>query len=59
MNRVMVPPIGTEVASEKFRTGLMDAAATPPEVIEKKAIEVPIEKEDKAIDISGSALVCN
>ena len=59
MNRVMVPPIGTEVASEKLRTGLMDAPATPPDVIEKKAIEVPIEKEDKAIDISGSALVCN
>ena len=41
---MMVPPIGTEVASEKLRTGLMDAPATPPDVIEKKAIEVPIKK---------------
>ena len=38
--RVMVPPIGTEVASEKLRTGLMDAPATPPDEMEVKMIPV-------------------
>ena len=37
---MMVPPIGTEVASEKLRTGLMDAPATPPDVMEVKMIPV-------------------
>ena len=40
MNRVMVPPIGTEVAGVNTRTGLMDAPATPPDVMEVKMIPV-------------------
>ncbi len=42
MNRVMVPPIGTEVAGVNTRTGLMDAPATPPDVMEVKMIPLRI-----------------
>ncbi len=34
MVSVMVPPIGTVVAGEKTRTGLMTSPARPPEVME-------------------------
>ena len=56
MNKVMVPPIGTEVAGVNTRTGLMDAPATPPDVMEVKMIPetAPV---SKATDNSASALV--
>ena len=36
----MVPPAGTGVAGVNTRTGLTEAPATPPEVIDVKTIEV-------------------
>jgi hypothetical protein len=38
MVSVMVPPIGTVVAGVNTRTGLTEAPATPPEVMEVNAI---------------------
>ena len=40
MNKVIVPPIGTEVAGVNTRTGFMDAPATPPDEMEVKMIPV-------------------
>ncbi len=52
----MVPPIGTVVAGVNTRTGLTEAPATPPEVIEVKMIPetAPV---SKATDNPASALV--
>ena len=52
----MVPPIGTVVAGVNTRTGLTEAPATPPEVIEVKTIPVTA-TVSKATDNPASALV--
>jgi hypothetical protein len=41
MVSVMVPPIGTVVAGVNTRTGLTEAPATPPEVIEVNTVIAP------------------
>ena len=56
MVRVMVPPIGTVVAGVNTRTGLTEAPATPPEVIEVKTIPVTA-TVSKATDNPASAIV--
>ena len=53
---MMVPPIRTEVAGVNTRTGLMDAPATPPDVMEVKMIPVTT-TASKATDNPASALV--
>ena len=52
----MVPPIGTVVAGVNTRTGLTEAPATPPDVIEVKTIPVTA-TVSKATDNPASALV--
>ena len=56
MVRVMVPPIVTLVAGVNTRTGLTEAPATPPEVMEVKMIPVTA-TVSKATDNPASALV--
>ena len=51
----MAPPIGTVVAGVNTRTGLTEAPATPPEVIEVKTIPVTA-TVSKATDNPASAL---
>ena len=53
---MMVPPIGTVVAGVNTRTGLTEAPATPPEVMEVKMIPVTA-TVSKATDNPASALV--
>ena len=53
---MMVPPIGTVVAGVNTRTGLTEAPATPPDVIEVKTIPVTA-TVSKATDNPASALV--
>ena len=53
-----MPPIGTEVAGVNTRTGLTEAPATPPDVMEVKMIPVTA-TASKATDNPASALVRN
>ncbi len=53
----MVPPIGTLLDGVNTRTGLMEAPATPPEVMEMNTIPV-MAPLDARLEAVGSALVC-